>query len=326
MGRKAKQLSGNSLINSYFSILIDQIGGIGRQVVESVHAPGQYRHQQHAEHDSRRAGAAGHLTLTLLGQAGHIHHDDSHIVVTAQTVGLVHELRGAALRVARVLENFLDLGVFQHGGQAVGTQKQTVACLHVDLEQVGLGARVAAQRASDDRALGVHPGLGLGNLPRLDKIGHKRMVAGELLELPLVQQIGTRVAHLGDDQAFFLQDSGSAGAAHTRTAHTLPCRLDNSQVRLFHRLAERGRIGVVGRALRDNIYGDLRGHLAGGVAAHAVAHRVQRGHHDATARESSLWSRTQPTSVRLPKVELAFFRPFERAITGSSHEYRHHRW
>ena len=94
-----------------------------------------------------------------------------------------------------------------------------------------------------------------------------------------MQQIGTRVAHLGDDQAFFLQDSGSAGAAHTRTAHTLPCRLDNSQVRLFHRLAERGRIGVVGRALRDNIYGDLRGHLAGGVAAHAVAHHIQRGRH-----------------------------------------------
>ena len=36
----------------------------------------------------------------------------------------------------------------------------------------------------------MNAGLGLGNLAGLDKVGHKRVVAGELLHLPFVKEVG----------------------------------------------------------------------------------------------------------------------------------------
>ncbi len=119
MGRKPEQLTGNALVNGHLPLLLHQVGGIARQVVEPVAAAGQDTHEQQDEHGSRHARAAGHLAAALLGQAGHIHHDDGHVVVAPQAVGLVHQLGRAALRVARAGENLLDLRVFQHRGQAV---------------------------------------------------------------------------------------------------------------------------------------------------------------------------------------------------------------
>ena len=128
--------------------------------------------------------------------------DDSDVVVAAPAHGLVHQLGRAALGLAVAGEDLGNLVIFQHRGKPVGAQKQTVAGFRGQLEQVRLGARVAAQGAGDDRALGMNAGLGLSNLPGLNKVGHKRVVAGQLLHLPLMQKVGARVAHLGDDQGF----------------------------------------------------------------------------------------------------------------------------
>lgn len=112
------------------------------------------------------------------GQTRDVHDDDGDVVVAAPAHGLVHQLSRATLGLAVVGEDLGDLVVFQHRGKAIGAQKQTVAGFHGDFEEIRLGARVAAQSAGDDRALGMNAGLGLGNLPGLDKVGHKRVVAG----------------------------------------------------------------------------------------------------------------------------------------------------
>ena len=79
--------------------------------------------------------------------------------------------------------------VLQHSGQAVGAQQQTVARLYVDLEEIGAGAGIGAQSSRDHRALGMHPRLGFGDLTGLDEIGNQGMVAGQLLQLPVMQQV-----------------------------------------------------------------------------------------------------------------------------------------
>ena len=212
----------------------------------------------------------------LLGQTRDVHDDDGDVVVAAPAHGLVHQLSGATLGLTVVGEDLGDLVIFQHGGKAIGAQKQAVAGFHGDFEEIRLGARVAAQSAGDDRALGMNAGLGLGNLAGLDKVGHKRVVAGELLHLPLVQKVGPRVAHLGDDELILLQHGGGAGTAHAGTSDTFAGGADDGEVRLFHGLAERRGIGVCRCAVADDVHGDLGRHFPGGVAAHAVAHHVQR--------------------------------------------------
>ena len=245
-------------------------------MVEPIGATGDDGHQQKRQHDGRRAALARQLAAVLLGQTRDVHDDDGDVVVAAPAHGLVHQLSRATLGLAVAGEDLGNLVIFQHRGKPVGAQKQTVAGFHGQLEQVRLGARVAAQGAGDDRALGMNAGLGLSNLPGLNKVGHKRVVAGELLHLPLMQKVGARVAHLGDDELVLLQHSGGAGAAHAGAADALAGGADDGEVRLFHGLSQSRGIGVRRRAVADDVHGDFGCYFPRGVAAHAVAHHVQR--------------------------------------------------
>ena len=122
----------------------------------------------------------------------------------------------------------------------------------------------------------MNAGLGLGDLAGFNKIGHQGMVAGELLHLPLVQKVGPRVTHLGDDELVLLQHGGGAGAAHAGAADALASGADDGEVSLFHGLSQSRGIGVRRRAVADDVHGDFRGHFPRGVASHTVAHHVQR--------------------------------------------------
>ena len=102
------------------------------------------------------------------------------------------------------------------------------------------------------------------------------MVAGELLQLPFVKQIGARVAHLGDDERLLLKHGGGAGAAHALAADAFAGGAHDGAVRFFHGVAERRGIGVCRGRSPDDVHGDFGRHLPGGVAAHAVGHHVQR--------------------------------------------------
>ena len=119
-------------------------------------------------------------------------------------------------------------------------------------------------------------------LPGLDHVGHQAVVARELLELALVQQVGPRVAHLGDDEPFALQHGSGHGGAHALAAPPLVGSDDDGAVRLLHGASQRLGVGMRGRALGQHVHGDFRSHLAGCVPAHAVGDGEQGGcHHEA---------------------------------------------
>lgn len=75
-------------------------------------------------------------------------------------------------------------------------------CVHVELIDVGAHVDVGTDRAGDDRTIRVHACFFGGDLASFDEVSHERMVARDLLQVAFVQEVGTRIAHLRDEQAF----------------------------------------------------------------------------------------------------------------------------
>ena len=111
-----------------------------------------------------------------------------------------------------------------------------------------------------------------GELPGFDKVGHERVVARELLDLSLVEQICSRVAYLRDDEALAFEHRGGAGGAHALATAPFMRRLQDRVVRGLDGAPELVRIGMLRRPLGDDVDGDFGCNLACGVAAHAVCH------------------------------------------------------
>ena len=119
-----------------------------------------------------------------------------------------------------------------------------------------------------------------GNLAGFDKVGHERVVARDLLDLSLVEQICSRVAYLRDDEALAFEHRGGAGGAHALATAPFMRRLQDRVVRGLDGAPELVRIGMLWRPLGDDVDGDFGCNLACGVAAHAVCHHEQRRRHD----------------------------------------------
>ena len=125
------------------------------------------------------------LELAQPAVVHHVHHDDGHIVGASCGQGRVHEVVRADLRRGRLRGDGLDLAVGHHARKAVGAQDETVALFDVELEVVGVHGGVGAERARDDRAVGVHAGLIGGDLARVHEFLNIGMIAGDADERPL---------------------------------------------------------------------------------------------------------------------------------------------
>ena len=120
------------------------------------------------------------------------------------------------------------------------------------------------------------PGFLWRYLPGFYVVGHQAVVAGYLLQHAVVGQVRARIAHLRDDQPLVLEDGGGAGGAHALAAVAFAGCLDDGQVGFLDRLSQRCGVGGARRTAGDDVHRYIRCHLARGVAAHAVAHHVQR--------------------------------------------------
>ena len=238
--------------------------------------------EQHQHQRNGQLGLARKLLTAHFGVAGHVGHDDGDVVVAARRDSLVHQLRRAALRVLHAAQGILDLVVEDHARQAVGADEQAVAGFDVDLVDVGVEVRVAAQRARDHRTLRMRARLFGRELPGLDHVGHQAVVARELLELALVQQVRARVAYLGDDQSLAFQHGRGHGGSHALAAAPFARCLDDGAVRLLDGAAERFPVRMFGGKFGQHAHGYLGRHFACGVAAHAVGDGEQgRRDHEA---------------------------------------------
>ena len=85
-----------------------------------------------------------------------------------------------------------------HRGQAVRAEQEDVAGAGLEDLDVDLHVGLGPERAGDHRALRVRLGLLLGQLAARDQLADQRVVAGEPDQLAVAQQVGARVADVGD--------------------------------------------------------------------------------------------------------------------------------
>ena len=144
---------------------------------------------------------------------------------------------------------------------------------------VGIHGGVRAQRAGDDRAVGVDAGLVGRNLASIHELLHVGVVAGHADERTLVEQVGARVAHVGDGERVVFDVGAGGRASHAGFAQAVEGGLDHGGVGGLDGCCQARGVGGLRRRLGDGLDGDGGCHLAGGVSSHAVAHAKERRLH-----------------------------------------------
>ena len=124
------------------------------------------------------------------------HHGD--VVAAARLVGGVDQRAPRLLERAGAGEDRRQPRLGDHRGEAVRADEEDVAGAGLEGLEVDLDVGLGAERAGDHGALRVRLGLLLGELAALDQLVDERVVAGEPHELAVAQQVGARVADVGD--------------------------------------------------------------------------------------------------------------------------------
>ncbi len=200
-------------------------------------------------------------------------------------LGLLDQFPGGVVGVVQAPQDRRHLVVADLPHQAVAAQQEAVAPGGCHLHHVHGHLGVHTESPGEHMALGVVGGFVLPELPLVDEFLDQAVVHRELLEAPVAQAVGARVADV-DDRHLLVALPVDQGHGHQRGPHAP--QLGVGLGPLPHRP-----VGVAGRLLQgfggdhlqlaDRLAQGLHGHpggdLAGGVAAHPVGHREQgRGH------------------------------------------------
>ena len=105
------------------------------------------------------------------------------------------------------------------------------------------------------------------------------MVAGHADERALVEQVGARVAHVGDGERIVFDIGASGCAAHAGLAQAIQGGLDYGGVSGLDGCRQACGVGGLRGRLGNSLNGDGRGYLAGSVTTHAVAYAKERRLH-----------------------------------------------
>lgn len=216
-----------------------------------------------------------------LGGVDDVGDDDGHVVRGAGAQGEGDEAVGGLTGVVRPAQDLLDRVVRDEAAQAVGAEHVPVAAAGLANAEVGLVARLAGEDAGDDRALRVGRGLVLGDPALVDEGLDEGVVLRDLLEASLAQEVGARVADVGEDELVARSQQGGDGRAH---AEQLGLAVDDppdprvglvdDAVEGVARLAAGEGVTVDGRHCGDR--GRAR-EVTAGVAAHPVGDDEQVG-------------------------------------------------
>ena len=122
----------------------------------------------------------------------------------------------------------------------------------------------------------MRPGLLGGELAAALELGRERVVVGELLDLPVADAVGARVADVADRDEVVLDERDRDRGAHPRGGHILQRLLPDAAVRLADQRLDVLRAGGGLDVLPQRGGGDARGDLARLVAAHPVGDREER--------------------------------------------------
>ena len=233
-----------------------------------------------------------------------VEHDDGHVVASAGLVRLRDQRVGGILRVVVFEKRRHDVGVRDFVDEAVAAQQEPVAFDERQGPPVDLHVGFDAERAGDDVAARVGARLLVGDVAGRHELLHVAVVDRDTPQPTVAQQVGARVADVGEHERFrlFLRDDGGDPVgldrivgvdvgfaasrhrvlddgdhgdrgAHAGLARVGDRRAEDVAVRTRDRLDDAlgGRCGfLVGEGLANALHGERARHFAGFVAAHPV--------------------------------------------------------
>src|SRR5919204_2588814 len=223
--------------------------------------------------------------------------DDGRVVDAAVRIGGIEQLLRARFQVCRLLlQNRLEDPVLHHSRQPVRAEEEEISRagivridLHVDLP-------LLPQRAQDDVLLGEVLCLFLGDLAQAEVLLDERVIDGDPLELVVAEEVPAAVPGVCHVRARFAvalcEVERDAGGAHVFLRSILLRNLHDARVAKLDGgdqavlvvapgavvLEGPGGLGILAGELEELLHladGDAARHLACGVAAHAVEHRVE---------------------------------------------------
>ncbi len=140
--------------------------------------------------------------------------DDGDVVVPAGLVGALGELLASVDGLGRRAQHLADLVEADHAAQAVRAEHHHVALAQLAEGEVDLHGVGRAERLEDDVVVLERLGLFLGELAGLDELVDERLVARQLHQVALAQQVAPRVAHLGEEEVVVDQSGRGDGRPH----------------------------------------------------------------------------------------------------------------
>ena len=209
------------------------------------------------------------------------HDDDGDVVVAAGVVRALRELLAGIERLWERTQDFANLFVTHHAGEAVRAEKEHVPLSELGVREIDLHAVGRAERLKNDVVVLESLGLFFGELARFDKLIHERLIAGDLHEVIAAEDVAARIPDLRKEE--MIVDEGRRG---DRRPHAAPGAIDlgfleDAQTGGFDRAYQApGEVVTVERnagiervdhALVDDVDRELTGDLACCSAAHAVA-------------------------------------------------------
>ena len=217
------------------------------------------------------------LLLLALAVVSHAEEDHGDVVPAAALVGGANQRLGRLLEARRRAQEGAQLLVAHHARQPVGADQEEVAVLPGHRVGVHLHARLRPERPRDDRTLGVVLGRLRGDLAGPLELGHQRVVAGDLLELPVTHQVGPAVADVTQAHLAARDLGRRERRAHAAMRLVARRQLVDAAVGLLENPRELRLRGLIGGAgLLEHARGQCRRDLPGARAAHAVGDAEER--------------------------------------------------
>ena len=206
----------------------------------------------------------------------HLGYHDRHVVWPAGAQRQLNKPLGGHLRRA-VAQRDLDGLPRDWVTQTVGAQQHTVARLHLQCLQAWLN-RPAGVRLEDQGFLRVG-GHVFGREPAVvhERL-HESVVNGDLAKLAVAKQVAPRIANVDEAELAAVEHQRGQRGAHAGLLRVLGHRGLDSRVGVLGRSTqqrEHVRVLRVAVEVLEVLHHDLAGHLAGGVAAHAVRKHQQ---------------------------------------------------
>ena len=150
--------------------------------------------------------------------------------------------------------------------------------MDLSLKVIHLHAWLAAQRASDDAAVGIGQGLLWSNDAGAKLIRYQGMISSDLLDGRSSNEIGAAVAHVGHIEVASSYHGGNDGRAHSLVSWIAGCFVVNLSIGDLDGPVHAARDvkGWIPIVLPDYpLHGQPGGPFPAQVPAHAVGHHVE---------------------------------------------------